>query len=275
MQILTLGPSGTYSEKAAKKWVQKNNPKTEIKLKSSPDEVINQINQNTLGLLPIENSIQGTVLQTIDLLKQKNVKIMDETIIKINHCLIGHSTKNIEVIVSHPQALAQCRNYISNKFPNIETRTTGSTAHAAKLTTEFKNMAAIAPAETAKKYNLKILEKNIQDVKQNQTRFFTLATKDSKPTGNDKTTLIFSVKQQPGTLHKALKPFAKRQINLTKLESRPSRKQLGDYYFIIDFEGHRKQPKIQKAIKELKKHTELIKILGSYPKAQNKNQNTK
>ncbi|OUJ18577.1 Prephenate dehydratase [Methanonatronarchaeum thermophilum] len=269
MRILTLGPPGTYSEKATKKWTNKNIKNPEIKLKSSPEEVINQINPKTIGILPIENSIQGTVLQTIDLLNQKNVKIMGETIIEINHCLIGHNTENTEIIVSHPQALAQCRNYITNKFSNAETRTTGSTAHAAKLTTEFTNMAAIAPAETAKKYNLNILEKNIQDVKQNKTRFIILATKDAEPTGNDKTTLIFSVKQKPGTLYKSLKPFAKRQINLTKLESRPSRKKLGDYYFIIDIEGHRKKPKIKKAIKELKKQTEQTKILGSYPKAKN------
>ncbi|RZN62083.1 MAG: prephenate dehydratase [Methanonatronarchaeia archaeon] len=267
MRLITLGPSGTYSEKAAERWAGTQEKEPEITLKPSPDEVIKEINQNSHGILPIENSIQGTVLRTIDLLKQEDIKIKGEIIIEINHCLIGHQNQEIEIIVSHPQALAQCRNYKSQKYPQAETRTTGSTAHAAKLTTEFKNMAAIAPKETAEKYGLQIIDKNIQDVEQNQTRFFVLAKQDEEPTGNDKTTLIFSVKQKPGTLHKSLTPFAKRNINLTKLESRPSRKQLGDYYFIIDFEGHRKQTEIKETIKELKQHTEYIKILGSYPKA--------
>ncbi|PTD94375.1 prephenate dehydratase [archaeon SCG-AAA382B04] len=264
MTLVTLGPEGTYSELAAKEW----DSSEDIVLKSSPRKVVDAVGRGFFGILPIENSIQGTVVRTVDLLRTNDIEICGELILEINHCLIGSGKKEIKTVVSHPQALAQSREFINQKFPNAEVQAAESTANAVKKAQNNEKMVAVAPRHAAQKYGLKILYENIQDVEDNQTRFIVLGENDHEPSGNDKTSLIFYVENNPGSLYNCLGAFAKNNVNLTKLESRPSREKLGDYYFYIDFEGHRRDNKVKKAIDELKQKAREVKLLGSYPKRQ-------
>ncbi len=263
MKLVTLGPEGTYSQLAAEQWCSD----ADVVLVSSLSEVIKEVSEEVHGVLPIENSIQGTVVRTVDLLRTGDVKIRGELVLEINHCLIGSSDEEVTKVVSHPQALAQSRKFINERFPNAELQTAESTADAVKLAKEKQNLVAVAPRYAAKKYELDILFENIQDVEQNLTRFIVVGRDDKEPTGQDKTSLVFYVKNKPGSLYSCLGAFAMNDVNLTKLESRPSREKLGDYYFFIDIEGHRKDKEVKKAILKLKEEAKEVKLLGSYPKS--------
>ncbi|OKY77337.1 MAG: Prephenate dehydratase [Candidatus Methanohalarchaeum thermophilum] len=264
MVVVSLGPKGTFSEKAAREWSDKK-----VRLESSSEDVVKAVEEGETGVLPFENSLEGTVLRTVDLLAAHDILIKGEVVIEIDHCLLGYSGSEIREVVSHSQALRQCREYLTHELNNIDVRAVSSTAKAVELTKSEEELAAVAPREAANEYGLDILDEGIQDVKDNLTRFLVLGLEDCPPSGNDKTTLLFYVKDRPGSLYDSLGVFAERDINLTKLESRPSREKLGDYFFILDFEGHRKDKKFKKALVELKNHVRDLKILGSYPKATN------
>ncbi len=260
----TLGPTGTYSEMAAESWSG-----GDVLLKDSPEEVIEHVEEGGVGILPIENSINGTVLRTVDLLAKRSVMIKGEMLAKIEHCLVGkNGSRNVKRVVSHPQALAQCREYLMQKFPDAKLQGVESTAEAARIVKEGENRVAVAPSNAAEKYNLKILEKEIQDVENNVTRFFVLDSEDAEITGDDKTTIIFYVKNRPGALYDSLGAFAKKGIDLTKLESRPSKQELGDYFFIVDFKGHREEERVASALEKLKDYAKYVKMLGSYPQGE-------
>ncbi|MFO7793156.1 MAG: prephenate dehydratase [Candidatus Saliniplasma sp.] len=260
----TLGPAGTYSEMAAESW-----PGGEVLLKDGPEEVIDHVKEGGLGVLPIENSINGTVLRTLDLLITNHVMIKGEIMSRIEHCIIGDkSGGNIEKIVSHPQALAQCRIYLKDRFPDAKLQGVESTAEAVHIVRERCGTAAVASERAAERYDLYVLESSVQDVKTNVTRFFVLDSEDAGMTGIDKTSIIFYVQNRPGALYDALGAFAREGINLTKLESRPSKQKLGDYLFIVDFKGHRKEDKVRSALKKLNEKTRYVKLLGSYPQGE-------
>ena len=311
MIIGVMGPEGSYSEKAAKLWVQKNMlDGAEIHYFADIEDAFLAVVQgkSDFSVIPIENSIEGSVGVTLDLLLENGAEIIGEIVVKIEHCLLSKGEpEKIRVILSHPQGLAQCRHFLKTNFPEAELRSTGSTSHAARLAGEFEEMTAIASPEAAECYGLKVLLSNVQDRKENYTRFIVLRASETnrvqqvsfiaenksdnvksyssseQESGHEfypeskiepdnsslsacKTSIIvYLEKDRPGALYEILGAFAKSRINLTRIESRPSKKELGDYYFYIDFEGRASDPLIKNALKEIKNKIHTLKILGSYP----------
>lgn len=224
--------------------------------------------ESEFGIVPIENSIEGPVGITLDSLAHKfDLKIFKEIIIPINQNLIvnpGTNMEDIEDVYSHSQAISQCQEFISKN--KIQPHYAISTANAAKNIIGHKNHAAIGNSKAAELYNLEILESNIQDNDNNETRFVVLSKKYHKCTGKDKTSIIFSIyEDRPGGLYNILGIFQKNNINLTKIESRPSKKGLGKYLFFVDFDGHIDDNLIKNIIDEIKENTYFLKVLGSYP----------
>ena len=268
-RIGVLGPEGSYSEKAALLWL-KCRPEATLVYFNDFEGVLEAVQAGRLdfGIVPVENSLEGAVTVVMDLLLHLDVVIVGELNVPIRHCLVGRGGEEVKVILSHPQALAQCRQYLREHYPLAEVRTTGSTSHAARLAQEFPEMAAIAGADTAEKYGLHILASEIQDAGDNVTRFIVAAKKMVEATGRDKTSLIIDLdRDRPGALFSILVEFAGRNINLTRIESRPSRKGLGDYYFYIDLEGHVNDSAVGEAIAAVKKKAPMVRVLGSYPRA--------
>ena len=283
MIIGVLGPKGTYTEKAAKQWIQENSDKEKHVIEYCADiqDVFSLLESEAsdIGVVPLENSIEGSVGITLDRLLENDVLIIGETIVTIEHCLLSRGKKEeIKVILSHPQGLGQCRQFLKDRFPAAELRTTGSTSHAAKLATEFDEMAAIASPETAEMYDLNIIIPNIQDRKHNHTRFIVITrsnipesiqkyvTKDKLDCLCKTSIIVYLDRDRPGALYAILGEFAKNNINLTRIESRPSKKVLGDYVFYIDFEGNINDTIIKDAISNIESNVGMLKILGSYPK---------
>jgi prephenate dehydratase len=268
-----LGPSGSYAEEAASKIQGK------LVAFDSIMEVIDAVDQDIvdIGVVPIENSIEGPVGVTLDLLANDyDLKIKNEIILPISHNLLLNDESNIEdidVVYSHAQALSQCRKFIEKI--GAKPVATPSTSSAAKMIKGKKNAAAIGTGKAAEIYGLKIAAENIQDFENNLTRFVAINKEDHVPTGHDKTSIVFSlIDDRPGGLYDVLGEFAKRNINLTKIESRPSKKKLGNYIFFIDFEGHREDSEVGNILNTIKINTmktkiSYIKLLGSYPIAEN------
>lgn len=224
--------------------------------------------ETKFGVVPIENSIEGPVGITLDSLAHKyDLKIFQEIIIPINQNLIvnpGCKMEDIENVYSHSQAIAQCREFIQKT--KLQPHYAVSTANAAKSIIGDKSKAAIGNAKAAELYDLEILEANIQDTDNNETRFVVISNDDHEPTGRDKTSIIFSIyEDRPGGLYNILGIFQRHNINLTKIESRPSRKGLGKYLFFVDFIGHHDDDLIQGIIEEIDENTYFLKVLGSYP----------
>lgn len=267
-RVAFQGEVGAYSEDAAFQFF--GNKITTISCKSLK-EVFQKVKSGdaNFGVVPVENSLEGTIGQTYDLLFLSNLKIKGETILRIIHCLItlpGTEMKSLKTIYSHPQALGQCRQFLEKLKCDLVP--TYDTAGSVKMLKEknLKGSAAIASERAAKVYGMEILAKGIETNKNNFTRFFIISTTDSRYTGKDKTSLMFSTKHVPGALFKCLEGFAARKINLTKIESRPVIGKPWEYNFFLDFEGHRNEKKVKEAIKVLKKNSTFVKILGSYPK---------
>lgn len=306
MIIGVLGPEGSYSEKAANLWALKYGINgAELRYFADIEDAFLAVVQgkSDVSIIPVENSIEGSVGVTLDLLLENDALIIAEIVVKIEHCLLSKGgPEKVRVILSHPQGLAQCRHFLKKHFPNAELRSTGSTSHAARLAGEFEEMAAIASPEAAECYKLKILLSNVQDRKENYTRFIVLKArgkasyervscaaevKKELPPGHDfrpepetgyekcsfsacKTSIIvYLEKDRPGALYEILGAFAKRKINLTKIESRPSKKELGDYYFYIDFEGYTSDALIKDALEDINAKADTLKVLGSYPAFKN------
>ncbi len=225
------------------------------------------------AVVPIENSLAGSVGETIDLLISKDVKIVGETSIPIRHCLIIHrdtSLARIKKVMSHPQALAQCREYLDRNVKNWEQVSVYDTAGSVKMIKEqeLKDTAGIASQLASEIYGMKLAKKGIEDDPTNTTRFVVLIDAGKKyetePTGDDKTSAIFATKHEPGCLVKALSVLSSNGINLNRIESRPFRGRPWEYYFYVDFSGHIKDEKIMMAVEELRGEVEELKILGSY-----------
>ncbi len=221
------------------------------------------------GVVPIENSIEGSVSQVYDLFLQYDLKVCGELALKISHCFIANpdtDLKAVKVVYSHPQALGQCRNYLEGL--GIDLVSTYDTAGSVKMIKEqnLTHAAAIAGERAAQIYGMKILAKDIADNQNNYTRFFVLAKDKLSPTGNDKTSIIFSTKHVPGALYEALGEFATRGISMTKIESRPTRQNLWEYNFYLDFDGHMTERNCADALDGLRTRSLFVKVLGSYPK---------
>jgi prephenate dehydratase len=264
-----LGPSGSYAEEAASKIQGK------LVAFDSIMEVLDAVEHDIvdMGVVPIENSIEGPVGVTLDLLAHDyDLKIRNEIILPISHNLLLNeesSIKDIKIVYSHAQALSQCRKFIENM--GAKPVATPSTSAAAEIVKDKKNAAAIGASKAAQIYGLKIAAENIQDFENNLTRFVVISKEDHAITGHDKTSVVFSlIEDKPGGLYDVLGEFAKMNINLTKIESRPSKKKLGNYIFFIDFEGHREDDEVRNILNQIKINTiktkiSYIKLLGSYP----------
>jgi len=273
LKIAFQGELGAYSEMAVYDFFGQN---VEVKPCKSFDEVFENVKAGTVdyGVVPIENSIEGSVNRTYDLFLEYDLKVCGEIIIRISHCLIAHkgaTIDQIETVYSHPQALAQCRKFLEQH--KLQAISTFDTAGSVKMIKEknMMNSAAIASERAAQIYDMSILAREIEDIKNNSTRFFVLDKKDSPYSGEDKTSIIFATKSIPGALYKILGEFAERNINLTKIESRPTKQTPWEYHFYLDFEGHRTEHKCQEALKSIKDKTIFIKILGSYKAAKKPN----
>ena len=259
-----LGPSGTYAEEAASKLVG------ELIAFNSVMEVMEAVKQGKvdIGVVPIENSIEGPVGVTLDLLAHDyDLKINGEIILPISHKLLINprsSMQDIEMVYSHAQALSQCRKFIEKM--GAKPVATSSTSGAAEMVKGQKNAAAIGTQKAADLYGLKIAAQDIPDYNDNSTRFIVVSKHDHEPTGHDKTSVVFSlIKDRPGGLYDVLGAFAKCNVNLTKIESRPSKKKLGNYIFFIDFQGHKADKEVKNILNNIKNKISYVKILGSYP----------
>lgn len=271
MKVGVLGPKGTYAELAAR---SQFGERVEMVLYPMITDVAEAVARGDVqvGVIPIESLREGSVGEALDALAWADVKVQAEVVVPISHSLLGvPGAKLVKItqVLSHPQALAQCREFLRKNLPKAELIEIASTAKAAEQVGKLKqpHMAAIGPKALAKIYGLEVLHDNIQSGEMNTTRFLCLAKEDSKLTGRDKTSIVFyTAKDRPGILHEILGEFAVRNINLTKIESRPSKKALGDYLFFIDFEGHREDAKVKEALGGVKRKTAMLKVLGSYPK---------
>ncbi len=222
------------------------------------------------GVVPIENSNEGVVSHTLDMFMDVDLKVSAEIMLEVTHNLLSKSgdIKKIKKIYSHPQAFAQCRRWLERNMPDAELVDTTSTAKAAELAARDPKGAAIASDLAAKMYDLKFVKRSIEDNKNNYTRFLVISEDFPPPTGKDKTSIMLSIKDKPGALFEVLTPFYKEKINLTKIESRPSKRKAWEYIFFIDLEGHINDKKVLKALKSIEKYCIFLKVLGSYPKSE-------
>ena len=269
-----LGPEGTYAQQAMEQLVAKYDIKVEQKIPLNPITAILKTvdnDKNAFAVLPIENSIEGIVRETIDnlvKLEDENLKITAETVIPISHCLMSEAKNPSEIkyIISHPQALGQCSGYICENLKGVTVLEAASTSEAARQAKEKgKEYAAIASKIAAKNFDLNILAEQINDEKDNKTRFILLTRTPLSATENAKTSIFFSVKNEPGSLVKVLNIFDQENINLMYIESRPSKKKMGEYNFCLDLEGHVTDKNIASAIEKAGKITNRIVVTGSYP----------
>ena len=267
-KVAFQGEQGAYSEMATLQYFQNVNP---VPMKSFQD-VFDSLEAGDVdfAVIPIENSIEGSVSETYDLLLRTNMFVAGEIYQRVRHCLITNKRTNsiIKSVYSHPQALAQCRTYLQKK--GLEPIPTYDTAGAVKMIKERKIIhgAAIASRRAAEIYQMKILDEGIEDKKNNFTRFLIMSKTERKTTCDDKTSIIFSIAHTPGALFGILKEFASRKINLTKIESRPTKEAPWEYNFYVDFEGHSNEQNITDALQTIKKKSSFFKILGSYKKGE-------
>ena len=274
--VAYLGPQASFTEMAKDYFCDKFN----ISAYPTPLTTIRQVveyvdnNPDTLGVLAVENSIEGTVRESLDNLmstQNPNIRILSEYYMPIHHCLLARTTEfsSITGVISHPQALAQCQNFIHNEMPfNVNIIEAPSTAEAARSLQNYNlTYASIGSRKTAEVYNLNVLKENINDDKTNQTRFILIGDFETEETGNDKTSIAFSTENKPGALLNILEIFMKNNINLSYIASRPSKHRFGDYIFIVNFDGHIHNPQIMKTIKEIKEKITFMRFLGSYKKS--------
>ena len=265
VQISYLGPEGTFSHMAATK---KFGSQVEYSASGSILEVFKKVERGECdyGVVPIENSIEGAVTHTFDLLVDSELKICAQLMLKVSHNLLAKcNLKDVKVVYSNPMVFGQCRNFLSQNLPDAGEILVASTTEAAQKVAKQKNAAAIASNLAAKVYEVPMIRENIQDMAHNTTRFLVISTQDVPPTGRDRTSILFSIKDKVGALHDMLVPFNKYKINLTKIESRPSKKRAWDYYFFVDFEGHREDQQVKKALEQLEGMCQFLKVVGSYP----------
>jgi chorismate mutase/prephenate dehydratase len=267
LRIGYLGPAGSFSHTAAMlKFGQSIEYESLADIRSIFDEVSK--GHCDLGLVPIENSTGGGVIETLDALIDSDVKICSEVLMTIHHSLLANcSLEEIEKIYSKPEVFTQCRNWLSATFKDAQTVPVASTAKAAQIAAEEKGSAAIGSAVAAELYGLKIVCENIEDVTNNVTRFLVVARDDAKPTGEDKTAILFSTAHKAGALADVLDVFKRYNINLTNIESRPSKKRQWEYYFFVDFLGHRADKNVQEGLNKAREHCLQLSVLGSFPRA--------
>ena len=267
LRIGYLGPAGSFSHTAA---LLKFGQSVEYEPLADIASIFGEVSKGhcDLGLAPVENTMGGGVIETLDALIDSNVKVCAEVQMAIHHSLLGNCPlEDIEKIYSKPEVFAQCRNWLSATFKETQTVPVASTARAAQIAAKEPNTAAIGSNIAAELYGLRIIFENIEDIANNITRFLVISREDAKPTGEDKTAILFSTAHKAGALSDVLDVFKTYRINMTNIESRPSKKREWEYYFFVDFLGHRIDQNIQDGLTEARKHCLQLSILGSFPKA--------
>ncbi len=267
LRIGYLGPEGSFSHTAAMlKFGQSVEYEPLVDILSIFDEVSK--GHCDLGLAPIENTTGGGVIETLDALIDSNVKICSEVLMAIHHNLLANcSLEEVAKIYSKPEIFAQCRNWLSATFKDAQTVPVASSAKAAQTAAEEQSAAAIGSGVAAELYGLRIVCEHIEDNPNNITRFLVISREDAKPSGEDKTAILFSTAHKAGALADVLEVFKRCDINLTNIESRPSKKRQWEYYFFVDFLGHRTEERVKKGLEEAREHCLQLSILGSFPRA--------
>ena len=267
LKIAYLGPEGTWTHQAAmKKFGHSVNYASQANFADVFDQVARR--QADYGVVPIENSTEGAVSHTLDLFVDSPLHICAQILLRIENNLLAAIPRNkIKTLYSHPQVFGQCRNWILKNFPEADMVEVSSTTKAAKLALEYADQgaAALGGSLAAELHGLEILESSIQDRATNTTRFLVIGEKTCPPTGNDRTSILFSIQDKPGALVSALQSFDQFEINMSKIESRPSKQKDWEYIFYVDLGGHCEDQRVKEALVELRNHCSLVKLLGSYP----------
>jgi chorismate mutase/prephenate dehydratase len=268
LHVAYLGPHGTFSEAAV---FQRFGQATVGIPADSIDGVFKAVESGaaSYGMVPVENSTEGAVGRTLDLLLNSSLKICGEVMLQVHQCLLSNENdlSLIRKVYSHPQSFGQCQDWLHAHLPHAERITASSNADAARLATEESFSAAIAGVQAAEHFKLKVLAQNIEDDARNTTRFLVIGDQDVAPSGRDKTSLVMTAANRPGAMHDLLTPFAQHGVSMTKMESRPSGAGLWEYVFYVDIEGHQADAKVAAALEQLRGIAAFVKVLGSYPVA--------
>ena len=268
LAVAYLGPAGTFSEEAVVKHFGKSVAGMPC---GSIDETFQSVESGaaSYGVVPIENSTEGAVGRTNDLLFQRQLKICGEVMLPVHQCLMNMSGRpdGFSKIYSHSQSLAQCRGWLNAHYQKVERVVVVSNAEAARLASLEDGAAAVAGRIAAERYGLKVVAENIEDESRNITRFVVIGNHDAAATGQDRTSLVMSTRNRPGAMNELLVPLAEHQVSMSRLESRPARSGLWEYLFFVDIEGHRSDDNVAKALAEVREKATFVKILGSYPRA--------
>ncbi len=268
MTVAYLGPEATFTHQAA---IRRFGSSLRYASQRTIADVFAEVSKDRAdyGVVPIENSTEGVVTHTLDMFVDSDLKIVAQIVLRVQHCLLGNCRRpQIKKLFAHPQSLGQCRGWVQANLPRVEIIETSSNARSAELAAKENESAAIAGVLAAEKYSLRVLEHDIQDNAANATRFLVLGRQCSPATGHDRTSLMFSIADQVGALYRALAPFRRYRINMTKIESRPSKRKAWEYFFFVDCDGHMSDRKVAKAITLLNEHCSYVKVLGSYPNAE-------
>jgi chorismate mutase/prephenate dehydratase len=268
MKVAFLGPKATFSHLAA---MQQFGLSAELIPQKSIPAVFEEVAKGRAqyGVVPVENSTEGVVSHTLDMFMESTLTINAEVLLEVSHYLLSRTGRleDVKKVYSHPQPLAQCRHWLEENLPNVPVVDVASTTLAAQIVSEDYAAAAIASQYAATIYDLKVVRERIEDQVNNFTRFLIIGKQLAERSGDDKSSLMFAVKDEPGILYRMLEPFAKRGVNLSKIESRPMKKKAWEYIFFLDLLGHVADPPVAEAVEELKGYCQFVKVLGSYPRA--------
>jgi chorismate mutase / prephenate dehydratase len=265
LKIAFLGPVATFTHQAA---LKRFGSQVSYLSCGSISDVFTEVEKDNAdyGVVPIENSIEGAVNHTLDMFMDSDLKICSQVILNISHNLLSKAPLGkVKKVYSNPMVFGQCRIWLQKNLPNAVLIEVPSTTRASQIAAKEKNSAAIASVLAAKIYGLNIVSRGIEDSPHNITRFFVIGKAEVPATGKDKTSLMFSILDKVGALHEMLASFSKNKVNLSKIESRPSKRKAWDYYFFVDLVGHRDEPNVKRALAELENKCKFLKILGSYP----------
>jgi chorismate mutase/prephenate dehydratase len=265
LTVAYLGPEATFTHQAAIR-------RFGASLRYSPQKTITDVftevskHRADYGVVPVENSTEGVVTHTLDMFVDSDLQIVAQIILPVQHCLLANCPRaRIKKLYAHPQAHGQCRAWVQTNLPRVEIIETSSNARSAELAGKEKGAAAIAGVLASERYDVPVLDYDIQDNVANATRFLVLGHQCSPPTGDDRTSILYSLVDRVGALYQTLAAFRRYRINMTKIESRPSKRKAWEYFFFVDCEGHMKDRRVAKAISLLGEHCSYVKVLGSYP----------
>ena len=265
--IATLGPEGTYTHDAA---IKHFGGSARVLLMPSIRDIFREVEASNadFGIAPVENSSEGSVADTLEVLIETPLKIVGELELRIQHCLLGveRQLSGVKEVLAHGQALGQCRGWLGKHLPQVPFRVVSSNAEAARMAHESPTVAAIAGERAAALYDLNVLARGVEDSPCNTTRFVVLGNLETRPSGADKTSLLIAGRNKPGALYSLLKPVSEAGLDMSWIESRATRIGLWEYVFFMDFYGHRLEPKVARVLEELEEQSALCKVLGSYPR---------